>query len=268
MKYEALAMTIAGSDSGGGAGLQADLKTFQTFNVYGTSALTSVTAQNTTGVRSVENIKPEVVGDQIDMIMEDMGCDAAKTGMVSNKDIIEVISNKIQKHALNKLVVDPVMVAKSGARLLNQKAENTLIEKLVPLAYLLTPNIPEAELLSGLSIGNKSDMKVAAKKIHDLGPSNILVKGGRLEGEEALDIFYNGRDSLSLSAKRIDSKNTHGTGCTSSAAITACLAKGYSIVNSIKIAKEFISRSIENAPKIGQGYGPLYHKTEPKNIEI
>lgn len=266
MKYEAKALTIAGSDSGGGAGIQADLKTFQSFNVFGTSAITSITAQNTTGVRSVKDIELKIVGDQIDMIMEDMGCDAAKTGMVSNTEIISIIAEKVNEHKIQKLVVDPVMVAKSGARLLQKKAEKALIENLLPLAYLLTPNIPEAELISGISIENESDMKNAAQKIYDMGAKNVLVKGGHLNANKITDLLFDGANFFEFKSERIETKSTHGTGCTLSSAIAASLAKNISLNESVKIAIDYINRSIKSAPGIGKGFGPLNHLTKPKDI--
>jgi len=266
MKYEALALTIAGSDSGGGAGIQADLKTFQTFNVFGMSVVTSVTSQNTLNVRSILDVDSNIVADQIDMIMEDMGCDAAKTGMVSNKEIIDVIANKVKEHGIDKLVVDPVMVSKSGARLLKKEAEKELMLKLLPLAYLITPNIPEAELITGIELKTKDDIKIAAEKIYELGAANVLIKGGHSDDYSSTDLLFDGENFRIFSNKRIKSKNTHGTGCTLSSAITASLAKGHSLADSIRIAKDFITRSIENAPDIGKGWGPLYHKTIPKDI--
>lgn len=266
MEYKGIALTIAGSDSGGGAGIQADLKTFQAFSVFGVSVITSVTSQNTLGVRSVYDIDPEIVGDQIDMIMEDMGCHAAKTGMVSSKRIIEVIADRVKKYNINKLVIDPVMVAKSGDRLLKKEAEDTLIKKLLPLSYLLTPNIPEAEIISGLKISSIEDAKKAAKKIADLGVKSILMKGGHLKEKKAMDILYSDKKYTVLESERIDSQNTHGTGCTLSSAITAALAQGNNLSDAVNIAKEYVTRAIKNAPNIGKGFGPLYHKITPKSV--
>jgi hydroxymethylpyrimidine/phosphomethylpyrimidine kinase len=266
MEYEGIALTIAGSDSGGGAGIQADLKTFQAFNVFGVSAITSITSQNTLGVRSIQDINPEIVGDQIDMIMEDMGCDAAKTGMVSNKEIIETIADRVRKYNIDKLVVDPVMVSKSGNRLLKKDAESSLINKLIPLSYLLTPNVSEAKIISGVKISNIEDAKKAAKKIVGLGVKNIIIKGGHLEGNKAIDILFSEEEYTFFESERIDSKNTHGTGCTLSSAITASLSRGENLLNSVKIAKDYVTRAIENAPEIGKGFGPLYHLVTPKAI--
>jgi hydroxymethylpyrimidine/phosphomethylpyrimidine kinase len=265
MKYKGIALTMAGSDSGGGAGIQADLKTFQAFSVFGVSVITSITSQNTLGVRSIQDINPKIVGDQIDMIMEDMGCDAAKTGMVSNGEIIEVIADRVRKNKIDKLIVDPVMVSKSGKRLLKKEAENTFIEKLIPLAYLLTPNVYEAEILSSIKISSIEDVKRAAEKIADMGADNVLIKGGHLEEDIAIDILYSDKKYTVLESERIDSQNTHGTGCTLSSAITASLARGENLINAVKIAKEYVTRAIENAPEIGKGFGPLYHNITPKS---
>jgi hydroxymethylpyrimidine/phosphomethylpyrimidine kinase len=240
------------------------LKTFQAFKVFGVSAITSITAQNTLGVRSIQDIDPEIVGDQIDMIMEDMGCDAAKTGMVSNRKIIEVIADKVEQHKINKLVVDPVMVSKSEHRLLKKDAESVLIEELLPLSYLVTPNTSEAEIISGIKISNIEDVKKAAKKIAELGPKNVLIKGGHLKGDTAVDILFGEGKYTVFESEKIDSKNTHGTGCTLSSAITASLSRGENLLDSVKISKDYITRAIENAPEIGKGFGPLYHPTTPK----
>lgn len=263
MEYNGIAMTIAGSDSGGGAGIQADLKTIQAFNSYGVSVITSITAQNTLGVRSVQDIDPEIVGDQIDAIMEDMGCDAAKTGMLSNQNIIEVIANRIQKYDIKKLIIDPVMVAESGDRLLQEQAEDALLQKLLPLAYLVTPNIYEAEIISGMQIENSDDVKKAAQKIHSLGVRNVLIKGGHLQDKQAADLLFDGNEYQVFETERIDSTNTHGTGCTLSSAITASLARGYDLAKSVEISKEYITRAIKDAPPLGKGHGPLYHNTKP-----
>ncbi|MEA3475793.1 MAG: bifunctional hydroxymethylpyrimidine kinase/phosphomethylpyrimidine kinase [Candidatus Cloacimonadota bacterium] len=269
MNYEGKALTIAGSDSGGGAGIQADLKTFHAFNVFGMSAVTSVTSQNTLGVRSIHDIPSNVVGDQIDMIMKDIGTDATKTGMVSNKEIIEIIVDRVEEHKIEKLVVDPVMIAKSGARLLRKDAEKALIENLLPVAFLVTPNVFEAEIISGISIKNIEDAKKLAKLIQKMGAKNVLLKGGHLSGENAIDILFDGKGFTYYEKDKIDTKNTHGTGCTFSAAITAGLAKGVTVYNAIKVAKDYITRAIKNAPtNIGKGHGPLYHNIKPLEISV
>ncbi len=265
MNYEGKALTIAGSDSGGGAGIQADLKTFHSFNVFGMSVLTSITAQNTLGVRAVHDIPSDIIGKQIDAVMEDMGADSVKTGMVSSKKIIEVIANRIKKYRIKLLVVDPVMIAQSGDRLLQKKAELSLIKDLLPLTFILTPNVYEAELISGIRIGNIEDAKKAAQMIHAKGPEFVLLKGGHLhDKDEATDILFDGKDFDYFKAERIDTKNTHGTGCTFSAAITACLSKGMDVHSAIETAKDYITRAIQNAPRdIGKGSGPLYHNITP-----
>jgi len=265
MNYEGKALAIAGSDSGGGAGIQADLKTFHSFNVFGMSVLTSITAQNTLGVRAVHDIPPEIIEKQIDAVLEDIGADSVKTGMVSSKEIIEVIANRIKKYGIKKLVVDPVMAAQSGDRLLQKKAELSLVKDLLPLALILTPNVYEAELLSGLKIENIKDAKKAAAVIYGKGPEFVLLKGGHLhDNEEAVDILYDGKKFDYFKAQRIDTPNTHGTGCTFSAAITACLSKGTDVRTAVETAKDYITRAIQNAPgDIGKGNGPLYHNITP-----
>ncbi len=264
MNYEGKALTIAGSDSGGGAGIQADLKTFAAFNVYGMSAITSVTAQNTVGVTAIYDITPEIVGRQIEAIMEDIGVNAAKTGMLSNSNIIETVADKIKEYHLEKLVTDPVMVAKSGSPLLEEEAKTTLIRKLLPLVYIVTPNIFEAEIISGISIRSIKDAEKAATLIYEKGPKNVLVKGGHLFTKKAIDILFDGSEYHYYESERIDTKNTHGTGCTLSAAITAGLAKGLDVRQAIEIAKDYINRAIREAPpNIGKGHGPLYHNVKP-----
>jgi hydroxymethylpyrimidine/phosphomethylpyrimidine kinase len=267
MIYEGKALTIAGSDSGGGAGIQADLKTFQSFNVFGMSAVTSVTSQNTTGVRSIHDIDPAVVRDQIDMIMEDIGADAAKTGMVSNRGIIEAVSDRVKAHGIENLVVDPVMVAKGGARLLKEDAEAALIETLLPLATIVTPNVVEAEIISGTRIRDLDDARRAASIIRKKGARFVLVKGGHLPGESAVDLLFDGSEFITYESERVESENTHGTGCTVSAAIAAGLAKGWDVHGAIRVAKDFITRAIRNAPGgIGKGHGPLYHRIKPLDV--
>ncbi len=266
MEYKGIAFTIAGSDSGGGAGIQADLKTFQAFDVFGVSAITSITAQNTTGVRSVQDVDPKIIADQIDMVMEDMGSGAAKTGMLSNKAIIETVAKKIKEYKIDKLVVDPVMVAASGDRLLQEKAEKTLIEELLPLAYLLTPNIHEAEIIADMKIASIDGAKKASQKIYERGAQNILLKGGHLKQNKAVDLFYNGEKFEVLEKEKIDSTNTHGTGCTLSSAITASLAQGKDLFSAVLIAKEYITKAIVMAPHIGKGHGPLYHNVKPEPV--
>lgn len=254
-----IALTIAGSDSGGGAGIQADLKTFSALGVYGMSVLTSITAQNTLGVQGVHDLPPDFVGLQIDSVMQDIGADAVKTGMLSNTQIIKMVSKKIKEYQVRNLVIDPVMVAKGGDRLLREDAVKELKENLIYLAMVVTPNLSEAEVLSGLRIRNIEDMKEAAQKIHKLGPKNVLIKGGHLLSAEAIDLLYNGRTFREFRVERIITKNTHGTGCTFSSAIAAELAKGKKVEEAVGIAKKYIILAIKNSLDIGHGHGPLNH---------
>lgn len=267
MNYKGKALTIAGSDSGGGAGIQADLKTFHSFNVFGMSVLTSITAQNTVGVHAVHDVPASIVGNQIDAVMEDIGVDAVKTGMVSNKKIIETIVDRVKKYEINQLVVDPVMVAESGDRLLKKDAETSFVDKLLPVALLVTPNVFEAEMISGIQIEDIKDAERAAKIIHGKGPDFVLLKGGHLREGKAIDVLFDGKKYNYYEAKKIDTVNTHGTGCTFSAAITAGLSKGMNIHNAIEAAKDYVTRAIRDAPdNIGKGSGPLYHKIEPLKV--
>jgi hydroxymethylpyrimidine/phosphomethylpyrimidine kinase len=254
------ALTIAGSDSGGGAGIQADLKTFQELNVYGMSALTAVTAQNTLGVQGVFPLEAEAVVEQIHSVGVDIGADALKTGMLFNAEIIKAVAEKINHFRWETVVVDPVMIAKGGAPLLQQEAVSALKKYLLPLCLVITPNIPEAEVLTGMSIRNINEKKEAAKRIHALGAKNVIIKGGHEEGaKESVDVLFNGSECAYFSTPRIDTRNTHGTGCTFSAAITAQLAKGSSVHDAVAVAKEFIQAAIEMPLNIGNGHGPTNH---------
>ncbi len=251
-------LTIAGSDSGGGAGMQADLKTFHAFGCYGMSVLTAVTAQNTRGVQGVENLPPEFVALQLESVVKDIGVDAAKTGMLSNAEIIRALSKTIEQFDIPHLVVDPVMRSKGGDPLLRDDAQQALIEEIIPLAELITPNIPEAEVLAGRPIKTKDDMREAAKVIYNQGAKNVLVKGGHRE-EDAVDVLFDGSEFTDYFAERIESKNTHGTGCTYSAAIAANLALGHELKKAILISKKYITRAIRTNFDIGHGIGPLNH---------
>lgn len=251
------ALTVAGSDSGGGAGVQADLKTFTALGVYGLSVLTSVTAQNTLEVSAIHDLPEQLVGLQFDAVMSDIGCDAAKLGMLSNEKIVETVAEKIDQYAIEKLVVDPVMRSKGGTALLRNSTE-LLKKEILPRALVVTPNIPEAEVLSSVSISNVSDMKTAAEKILSLGARSVVVKGGHLAKDHpAVDIFFDGKTFEELVSERIETKNTHGTGCTFSAAICASLAKGMSLSVSLENSKAFITEAIKNSLEIGKGHGPL-----------
>lgn len=253
------ALTIAGSDSGGGAGIQADLKTFAAFGVYGTSVLTAVTAQNTLGVTAVQEIDLDVIAAQIDAVMSDIGADAVKTGMLSSAGIIETVADGIARYDVRNLVVDPVMVAASGDRLLREDAVETLASRLLPLALVVTPNIPEAEALAGISITAPEDMRDAARAIAGMGARNVIVKGGHLEGDESVDLLFDGTEFAEFSARRIYTQNTHGTGCTFSSAIASGLAAGKSVRDAVADAKCYVTEAIRTSFSVGSGHGPLNH---------
>jgi hydroxymethylpyrimidine/phosphomethylpyrimidine kinase len=252
------ALTIAGSDSGGGAGIQADLKTFSAFRVFGMSVITAVTAQNSLGVQGVENLPPAFVAQQLRSVLEDFGADAAKCGMLSTAPIIEAVAVGLTERRVEKLVVDPVMVAKSGDRLLEPEARVALADRILPLALVVTPNLPEAEVLAGMRVVEPEDMEEAARRIHGMGPRYVLVKGGHLKGD-ATDLLWNGREFTRFSAARVDSQNTHGTGCTFSAAIAAGLARGQALGDAIRSAKAYVTRAIREGFQAGRGVGQLRH---------
>ncbi|MHB1415940.1 MAG: bifunctional hydroxymethylpyrimidine kinase/phosphomethylpyrimidine kinase [Chloroflexota bacterium] len=253
-----IALTIAGSDSGGGAGIQADLKTFAALGVYGMSVLTAVTAQNTTAVTAVHELPPEFVGAQIDAVMTDIGTQAAKTGMLANAAIIEVVARKVKEYRIPNLVVDPVMVAKSGDALLRRDAVQALKEELLPLAYVVTPNVPEAEEILGRRLVTDEDFRQGAVDIFALGPRYVVLKGGHRPGE-AVDLLYDGQEFREYRAPRLPTRHTHGTGCTFSAAIAALLARGLPAPEAVAGAKEYLTRAIEQAYPIGKGHGPVHH---------
>ncbi|MFJ5716385.1 bifunctional hydroxymethylpyrimidine kinase/phosphomethylpyrimidine kinase [Neobacillus sp. NPDC093127] len=254
------ALTIAGSDSGGGAGIQADLKTFQELEVYGMSALTAITAQNTLGVHAVYPMTVEAVAKQIEAIGEDIGADAVKTGMLFSAEIIEAVSEQLVKYQWENVVVDPVMIAKGGASLLQQEAIFSMKKNLLPLAKVVTPNIPEAEVLTGMVIRTYGDKKEAAKRLYEIGVKNIVIKGGHDENKsESTDLLFDGAEFYTFTSKRIQTKNTHGTGCTFSSVITAELAKGSNVYQAVLTAKDFIQAAIEDELVIGQGNGPTNH---------
>lgn len=251
-------LTIAGSDCSGGAGIQADIKTITAHKMYAMSAITALTAQNTTGVYGVLEATPEFVGQQIDCIFSDIRPDAVKIGMVSSSRIIEVIANKLLEYKAEKIVVDPVMVSTSGSRLLSDEAMETLVTKLLPLGAVITPNIPEAEALCGFEIRSPSDMIKAAEKISDMVSGGILIKGGHLQST-ADDLLYMEGKSYWYKAERVDNTNTHGTGCTLSSAIACNLAGGCTLEQSISNAKEYITGALKAGLNIGKGSGPLEH---------
>jgi len=253
------ALTIAGSDSGGGAGIQADLKTFTVMGVFGTTAVTAVTAQNTLGVTGVYPLTPAQVEAQLDAILTDIGTDAAKTGMLFDAPIIEVVADRLRRYKVSNLVVDPVMIAKGGHPLLLPQAQAALRANLLPLAAVVTPNLPEAEVLTGFPVHTKADMVRAAHRLVELGARAAVVKGGHLEHEDADDVFCTGDEVRWLHSERMPTRHTHGTGCTFSAAITAGLAKGLSLMDAVLQAKAFITLAIKQAPALGGGHGPTNH---------
>ncbi|HLZ96155.1 MAG TPA: bifunctional hydroxymethylpyrimidine kinase/phosphomethylpyrimidine kinase [Candidatus Dormibacteraeota bacterium] len=251
-----VALTIAGSDSGGGAGIQADLKTFAALGVHGTSAVTAITAQNTLGVTDIFELDPGLIRAQIDAVRGDLGVDAAKTGMLSSSAIIEAVASALEAHRITRLVVDPVMVAKGGAKLLREDAVEALRRRLLPLAMVLTPNLPEAEVLLGHRIEGLDARRDAARELLELGPRAVVLKGGHAEGD-AVDVYWDGSELVELTAKRVDTQNTHGSGCAFSAAIAARLAAGRTPIDSVRDAKQFITSAIEFALEVGQGHGPV-----------
>jgi hydroxymethylpyrimidine/phosphomethylpyrimidine kinase len=253
-----IALTIAGSDPSGGAGVQADLKTFHQRGVYGTSVITLITVQNTRGVSTVEILRPELVSAQLDAVLSDIPPAAAKTGALGNARIIRAVSAAAAGFDF-PLVVDPVMISKHGVPLLVEEARAALVEHLFPLAFLVTPNLHEAAVITGMTVADARTMEIAAKRIADLGVHAVLVKGGHLKGE-AMDLLYRDGQMRWFSAARVDTRHTHGTGCTYSAAITAELAKGRALEDAVDTAKKFITEAIRTNPGLGQGRGPVNHQ--------
>jgi hydroxymethylpyrimidine/phosphomethylpyrimidine kinase len=253
------ALTIAGSDSGAGAGIQADLKTFAAHGVYGTSAITALTAQNTIGVSGVHVVPDDFVTAQLEAVVSDFGCDAAKTGMLANSTIVEAVAAAVESLQLANLVVDPVMVAKSGDRLLDEEAMHALRWTLLRLARVVTPNIPEAEVLAKMSIRSLADMREAATRIAALKPGAVVIKGGHLPGPEVVDILFEQGEFAEFMGPRIEGRNTHGTGCTFAAAITASLARGASLNEAVPAAKAYVEGAMRNGIPLGKGHRPLHH---------
>ncbi|HZJ51238.1 MAG TPA: bifunctional hydroxymethylpyrimidine kinase/phosphomethylpyrimidine kinase [Actinomycetota bacterium] len=252
------ALTIAGSDSGGGAGIQADLKVFMAFGCHGMSAVTALTAQNTTGVTGVHEVPAAFVVEQIHAVVSDLGVDAAKTGMLASAAIVEAVAEAVVVHRISPLVVDPVSVSKHGSRLLAEDAVDALKTLLLPHAALITPNLHEAEMLLGHSVNTLEEMKEAAREVADLGPEAVLVKGGHLQGEDsAVDVFFDGASVEELRGPRFDTQDTHGTGCVLAAAVTAGLAKGAGMAEAVADAKAFVAGAIERSLRLGSGYGPV-----------
>jgi hydroxymethylpyrimidine/phosphomethylpyrimidine kinase len=253
-----IALTIAGSDSGGGAGIQADLKTFHAFGVYGTSVVTAITAQNTLGVSAVHPVPLNVVQAQIDAVVSDLRPAAMKTGMLATADLVGAVAEAVSRHQLHQYVLDPVMVATSGDRLLDREAEEALQTRLVPLARLVTPNLHEAGILTGRVVETLNGMRAAARALVQLGAGAALLKGGHLQGD-AVDLFWDGTEERVWHKPRLDTRHTHGTGCTLSAAVAAGLAQRAPLVDAVDRAVRWVARAIETAPGLGSGHGPVNH---------
>lgn len=257
-----IALTIAGSDSSGGAGIQADLKTFAALGVYGASVITALTAQNTQGVTGIHDVPPDFIAAQIDAVFSDLDIAAVKIGMLSRTAAIEAVARGLTRHKAQNIVLDPVMVATSGDKLLAPDAVGALRRLLIPRALIVTPNLPEAAALTGASLArNEREMEIQARQILELGASNVLIKGGHGEGEDSVDLLVGQGELVRLSAKRIATKNTHGTGCTLSSAIAAGLAKGADLVTAVQDAKTYVTAAIAAADRlqVGHGHGPLHH---------
>jgi hydroxymethylpyrimidine/phosphomethylpyrimidine kinase len=252
-------LTIAGSDSGAGAGIQADLKTFAALGVYGVSVVTAITAQNTVGVRAVQEIDPDVIAAQLDAVAEDFSIAALKTGMLSSPAIIDIVVAGVQRHALRPLVVDPVMIAKSGDRLLREDAVETLRRALLPLADVVTPNIPEAEVLAGITIRTHADRVAAGRAIITLGAHAVVIKGGHSDDDPIVDLLVDDDGVHEFRAARIVTRSTHGTGCTFSSAIAAALGRGEDLATAVGNARAYLSSALAQAPGLGHGHGPLNH---------
>jgi hydroxymethylpyrimidine/phosphomethylpyrimidine kinase len=252
------ALTIAGSDCSGGAGIQADLKTFSAHGVFGMSVIVAVVAENTSRVIGVENVRPDMVAMQIDAVYEDIGTDAVKIGMLSTETLMRTVAQKLGEYKPANVVIDPVMYAKNGAPLMDPDATDALIKHIVPLADLLTPNIPEAQKIAGIKIQNEKDMEKAAELILKMGCSQVLIKGGHSEGA-AVDILFDGTEFRRFTSPRIATKNTHGTGCTLSSAIASNLALGFSMAEAVERAKRYVTIAIEHSLAIGKGHGPTNH---------
>lgn len=251
-------LSIAGSDCSGGAGIQADLKTFSAHGVFGMSVIVSVVAENTSRVIDIQDITPDMIERQIDAVFEDIEVDAVKIGMLSTEPCMKAVARKLEQYKPNNVVIDPVMYAKNGCPLMDPNSIETLIKVIIPRADLLTPNIPEAEKISNAKISSTEDMKMVAKRIYDMGCKNVLVKGGHAIGN-ALDVLYDGKDFYYFEVKRINTKNTHGTGCTFSSAIASNLALGMTMPAAVDKAKKYITTAIEHSLNIGKGNGPTHH---------
>ncbi|MEX2572266.1 MAG: bifunctional hydroxymethylpyrimidine kinase/phosphomethylpyrimidine kinase [Gemmatimonadota bacterium] len=259
-----ITLSIAGSDSGGGAGIQADLKTFQAFGTFGTTVITAITAQNTLGVTAIHPVPAEVIHAQIAAVVSDLRPAAFKSGMLATREVITTVASAIGEHRLENYVLDPVMVATSGSRLLEQEAEMGIVQELVPLATLVTPNLDEASILVGSPIRDYAGMRDAAVAIVKLGASAALIKGGHLESEEVVDVLFDGHEWREWRRPKLATTSTHGTGCTLSAAIAAGLAQGRPLSAAVERALDFLQRALATAPGIGSGHGPLNHMVAPE----
>ncbi|MCD8193733.1 MAG: bifunctional hydroxymethylpyrimidine kinase/phosphomethylpyrimidine kinase [Tannerellaceae bacterium] len=264
-RYPAV-LTIAGSDSSGGAGIQADLKTISSLGVYGASAITAITAQNTLGVRGIQAVEPEIVKEQISAVLDDIQVDAIKLGMLHNRQAAQIVADAIDRYNPAHVVLDPVMISTSGSKLIDDEAIETIIRELFPRASLITPNTTEAGFLSGITINRLTDMEPAARKLLALGCKAVLIKGGHLEGEEKVDILYTTtHDPVKLSAQTVHTFNTHGTGCSLSSAIASFLAMGAGLPDAVRLGKEYITQALEAGKDIavGKGHGPVNHFFHP-----
>ncbi|MBU5675169.1 bifunctional hydroxymethylpyrimidine kinase/phosphomethylpyrimidine kinase [Alkaliphilus sp. MSJ-5] len=251
-------LSIAGSDCSGGAGIQADLKTFSAHGVFGMSVIVSIVAENTSRVIDIQDVTPDMIQKQIDAVFEDIEVDAVKIGMLSTPYCMKAVAEKLRQYKPKNIVIDPVMYAKNGCPLMNPNAVDTLIKVVIPCADILTPNIPEAEKISGMTISSMEDMEAAAKRIYEMGCRNVIVKGGHAIGN-AVDVLYDGRQFYHYETYRINTKNTHGTGCTFSSAITSNLALGLPVPQAVEQAKQYVTTAIEHALSIGKGNGPTHH---------
>jgi len=263
-------LSIAGSDSGGGAGIQADLKTISALGCYGMTAITALTAQNTLGVRAIHSVPLQMLADQIDAVVEDIGVDAVKIGMLHSADTVRTVAAAIDRHALTSIVLDPVMIATSGAVLIDQEAIAVLVRELFAKADVITPNLDEASLLVGRPLGNEADMEAAARRLLDMGARSVLLKGGHLAGDTVSDLLMTGGDAHWMRATRIDSPNTHGTGCTLSSAIAAHLALGSALPQAVQQARDFVRGALTAgaAVRTGAGSGPLNHGYSPEAMRL
>lgn len=251
-------LTIAGSDCSGGAGIQADLKTFSAHGVYGMSVIVSVVAENTCRVIDVQDMRPDIIEKQIDAVFEDIDVDAVKVGMLSGRECMQAVCGKLKEYSPSNVVIDPVMLAKGGHALMQENALDYFVKELIPMAYILTPNIPEAEAITGLKILTEADVKKAAENIHRMGAQRVLIKGGHREGDAA-DVLFDGKEFYFFNSRRIATKNTHGTGCTLSSAIASNLALGMDCARAVEKAKEYVTMAIEHSLEIGKGHGPTNH---------